>query len=70
MWKPLRRRGLGLTQLMIVTIGMSLALQYVFQYAIGGSQVKVTLQSFETSSFGPVAGHQHLLDRDGHRDRR
>ena len=25
MWQPLRRRGLGLTQMMIVTIGMSLA---------------------------------------------
>lgn len=55
MWKPLRRRGLGLTQLMIVTIGMSLALQYVFQYAMGGSQVKVTLQAFTTSHIGPVA---------------
>lgn len=55
MWKPLRRRGLGLTQLMIVTIGMSLALQYVFQYAIGGSQVKVTLEAFSTSTIGPVA---------------
>jgi neutral amino acid transport system permease protein len=55
MWKPLRRRGLGLTQLMIVTIGMSLALQYVYQYAIGGSQVKVTLRSFSTSNFGPIA---------------
>ncbi|WP_183099127.1 ABC transporter permease subunit [Nocardioides pelophilus] len=31
LWQPLRRRGLGLTQLMIVTIGLSLALQYVFQ---------------------------------------
>ncbi|WP_205474587.1 branched-chain amino acid ABC transporter permease [Nocardioides sp. SYSU D00038] len=54
MWKPLRRRGLGLTQLMIVTIGLSLALQYAFQYVVGGSQVKVTLQSFESYSFGPV----------------
>jgi neutral amino acid transport system permease protein len=54
MWKPLRRRGLGLTQLMIVTIGMSLALQYVFQYAMGAAQVKVTLQAFTTSSIGPV----------------
>jgi neutral amino acid transport system permease protein len=31
LWQPLRRRGLGLTQMMIVTIGLSLALQYVFQ---------------------------------------
>ncbi len=54
MWKPLRRRGLGLTQLMIVTIGMSLALQYVFQYSIGSANVKVTLQSFSTSDLGPV----------------
>ena len=28
-WQPLRRRGLGLTQMMIVTIGLSLAAQYV-----------------------------------------
>jgi neutral amino acid transport system permease protein len=55
LWKPLRRRGLGLTQLMIVTIGLSLALQYTYQYAIGGSQVKVTLQAFETTNIGPVA---------------
>ena len=54
MWKPLRRRGLGLTQLMIVTIGMSLALQYVFQYTIGSANVKVTLESFSTSDLGPV----------------
>jgi branched-chain amino acid transport system permease protein len=31
LWQPLRRRGLGLIQMMIVTIGLSLALQYVFQ---------------------------------------
>ena len=54
MWKPLRRRGLGLTQLLVVTIGFSLALQYSFQYAIGASQVKVTLQTFKNISFGPV----------------
>ena len=55
LWKPLRRRGLGLTQMMIVTIGLSLALQYAFQYSIGGSQVKVTLKSFSTDNIGPVA---------------
>lgn len=35
-WRPLRRRGIGLVQLMILTIGFSLALRYVFQYFIGG----------------------------------
>lgn len=54
LWKPLRRRGLGLTQMMIVTIGMSLAAQYGFQYAIGASQQKVTLQSFPDFELGPL----------------
>ncbi|MEJ7831980.1 MAG: SdrD B-like domain-containing protein [Nocardioides sp.] len=54
MWKPLRRRGLGLTQMMIVTIGLSLAAQYAFQYFIGASQVKVTLQAFPDVTLGPL----------------
>ena len=53
-WTPLRRRGLGLTQLMIVTIGFSLALQYAFQFFVGAAQVKVTLQSFTVYTFGPI----------------
>ncbi|MCU1406279.1 MAG: branched-chain amino acid transporter permease [Glaciihabitans sp.] len=36
LWRPLRRKGVGLVQLMIVSIGLSLALRYVFQYFIGG----------------------------------
>jgi branched-chain amino acid transport system permease protein len=54
MWQPLRRRGLGLTQMMIVTIGMSLALQYVFQYAVGASQRKITTDIPETHTLGPI----------------
>jgi branched-chain amino acid transport system permease protein len=37
MWRPLRKRGLGLVQLMIVSIGLSLAVRYVYQYFLGGS---------------------------------
>lgn len=37
LWRPLRRRGLGLVQLMIVSIGLSLAGRYVFQFFAGGS---------------------------------
>jgi len=40
-WKPLRRRGLSLTQLMIVTIGLSIALQYAFQYFFGAATVRI-----------------------------
>ena len=36
-WGPLRRRGLGLTPLTVVTIGLSLALEYVYQFFFGGT---------------------------------
>ncbi|MEO6825833.1 MAG: branched-chain amino acid ABC transporter permease [Microbacteriaceae bacterium] len=36
LWKPLRKRGLSIVQLMIVSIGLSLGLRYVFQYFYGG----------------------------------
>ncbi len=36
LWKPLRKKGVGLIPLMIVSIGLSLAVRYVFQYFIGG----------------------------------
>ncbi|MDF1603117.1 hypothetical protein [Nocardioides sp. YIM 152315] len=54
LWQPLRRRGLGLIQMMIVTIGLSLALQYVFQYAVGARTVRVEQANPEVSTFGPV----------------
>jgi neutral amino acid transport system permease protein len=54
MWQPLRRRGLGITQMMIVTIGLSLALQYVFQYFIGAGTVPIVTSSFETVQLGPI----------------
>jgi len=36
-WRPLRRKGLGIVQLMIVSIGLALTMRYVFQFFIGGS---------------------------------
>ena len=36
-WKPLRRKGVGLIPMMIVSIGLSLALRYIYQYIYGGS---------------------------------
>ncbi|MCB0909072.1 MAG: branched-chain amino acid ABC transporter permease [Nocardioidaceae bacterium] len=55
MWKPLRRRGLGLTQMMIVTIGLSLALQYTFQFFIANDTVKVLVFNPEPRSLGPIS---------------
>jgi branched-chain amino acid transport system permease protein len=54
MWQPLRRRGLGITQMMIVTIGMSLAAQYAFQYFIGAGTVPIVTSSFDTVQLGPI----------------
>lgn len=36
LWKPLRKKGIGLIPLMIVSIGLSLALRYLFQFFYGG----------------------------------
>ncbi|KQW53285.1 hypothetical protein ASC77_03070 [Nocardioides sp. Root1257] len=54
LWQPLRRRGLGLTQMMIVTIGLSLALQYVYQYTVGARTVRVLQDNPSVREFGPV----------------
>jgi branched-chain amino acid transport system permease protein len=54
LWQPLRRRGLGLTQMMIVTIGLSLALQYVYQYLVGARTVRVVQDNPSVSHFGSV----------------
>ena len=54
MWQPLRRRGLGLTQLMIVTIGLSLAMQYTFQYTVGARTVRVVQDNPTVRTIGPI----------------
>ncbi len=54
LWRPLRRRGLGVVQLMIVSIGLSLALRYVFQYFIGGGTRQLPGASPEPIRFGPI----------------
>ena len=54
-WRPLRRRGLGVVQLMIVSIGLSLALRYAFQYMIGGGTRQLPGASPEPFRFGPIS---------------
>jgi branched-chain amino acid transport system permease protein len=51
-WAPLRRRGLGLTQQMVVTIGLSLALEYIFQYFFGSQVLPVSTDVQRTT--GPL----------------
>ena len=54
LWQPLRRRGLGLTQMMIVTIGLSLAMQYTFQYFVGARTVRVVRANPSVREWGPI----------------
>ncbi len=55
LWRPLRRRGLGVVQLMIVSIGLSLALRYTYQYFIGGSTYQLPGASPAPIQFGPIS---------------
>ncbi|MEV4666475.1 branched-chain amino acid ABC transporter permease [Microbacterium sp. LWO12-1.2] len=55
LWRPLRRRGLGVVQLMIVSIGLSLALRYAFQYLIGGGTRQLPGASPAPIQFGPIS---------------
>jgi branched-subunit amino acid ABC-type transport system permease component len=41
LWKPLRKRGLGLIPLMIVTIGLSLVLRYLFAFIWGADRLSL-----------------------------
>jgi len=51
LWRPLRRKGIGIVQLMIVSIGLALTLRYVYQFFIGGS----------TSQLPPLGGESFKL---------
>jgi len=56
LWKPLRRRGVGLIQLMIVSIGLSLALRYTYQFFYGGSTEQLPGATLPSDiRFGAVA---------------
>jgi branched-chain amino acid transport system permease protein len=55
LFRPLRRRGVGIIQVMIVTIGLSLAVRYIIQYNIGGATQFLPPLSAERVSFGPVS---------------
>jgi neutral amino acid transport system permease protein len=56
LFRPLRRRGIGIVQLMIVSIGLSLALRYTFQYFIGGGTYQLPgAGAAEIKLFGAVS---------------
>ncbi|WP_375137712.1 SdrD B-like domain-containing protein [Bifidobacterium sp. UTBIF-78] len=53
-WAPLRRKRVGTMQQMIVTIGLSMALQYVFQFFFGGEIKGITKSVPASFEIGPI----------------
>lgn len=53
-WSQLRKRRIGTTQQMIVTIGLSMALQYMFQFFFGGGRLRIVTTSSSPVHIGPV----------------
>jgi branched-chain amino acid transport system permease protein len=54
LWRPLRRKRVGVVQLMIVSIGLSLALRYIFQFFIGGGTTQLPYATAPKMAFGPI----------------
>ena len=55
LWKPLRKRRLSLMQLMIVSIGLSIAMQYLFQFFFGAGVVRIDTSTPSTVTFFGVS---------------
>ena len=51
LWKPLRKRKLSLMQLMIVSIGLSITLQYLFQFFWGSGVIRIDKSTPATWTF-------------------
>lgn len=60
-WRPLRRKRIGLTQQMIVTIGLSMVLQYLFQFLLGGGRLRIDTTNPTRVTIGPVSLTQQAL---------
>jgi neutral amino acid transport system permease protein len=62
LWKPLRKRRVGITQQMIVSIGLALALVNLLQWWIGGRKVRLSIAIDKRHQVGPFQiGNQTLI---------
>ena len=55
LWKPLRKRGVGLIPMMIVSIGLSLAVRYTFQLFYGGEIKQLPFAGMADLKLGPIS---------------
>jgi len=54
LWRPLRKRGVGLIPLMIVSIGLSLVLRYAYEFIFGSDQLIIPSDSRAAFVWGPI----------------
>lgn len=54
LWAPLRKRNVGLTQQMIVSIGLAMALQYTYNLIAGGGSLRIVTSTPRMIEIGPV----------------
>jgi branched-chain amino acid transport system permease protein len=61
LWHKLRKRRVGATQQMIVTIGLSMALQYTYQFFFGAGALRIVTENPVTVTIGPIRISQTSL---------
>ncbi|UVJ40668.1 branched-chain amino acid ABC transporter permease [Arthrobacter sp. CJ23] len=61
LWKPLRRRGTGLVPMMIVSIGLALAVRFVFQFFFGGATQQLPGAQVINVEIGPISVSPNTL---------
>jgi branched-chain amino acid transport system permease protein len=54
LWRPLRRKGVRLVQAMIVSIGLAIALRYLYLFYIGGETKTMNVGLSDAIVLGPV----------------
>lgn len=54
LWRPLRRKGLGIVQLLVVSIGLAIALRSFYQILIKGNVYEVPGQNAIEFAIGPI----------------
>ncbi|MGF3052771.1 ABC transporter permease subunit [Microbacterium sp. YY-03] len=54
LWRPLRRKGLGIVQLLVVSIGLAIALRSFYQILIKGNVYEVPGQNVSEFPLGPI----------------
>nr|WP_232819149.1 branched-chain amino acid ABC transporter permease [Homoserinimonas sp. OAct 916] len=56
LWRPLRKRRVGIVQMMIVSIGLSITLRYLYQYIYGGQTEQLPgATGAEVITVGPIS---------------